>query len=60
MYQTVHVITGGVSGSTSLIILHQLEDKLKAHAFMLDFLKGVGLWDKVRKYIIYRIHGFLD
>ena len=44
----LNVTTGGMSASTSLIILHQLEDKLKAHSFMLDFLKGVGLWDKVR------------
>lgn len=39
--------SGGISASTSLIILHQLEDKLKAHAFMLDFLKGVRLWAKL-------------
>ncbi|RMX50067.1 hypothetical protein pdam_00002883 [Pocillopora damicornis] len=38
---------GGLSASTSLIILHQLEDKLKAHVFMVDFLKGVGLWKKL-------------
>lgn len=38
---------GGLSASTSLIILHQLEDKLKAHVFMVDFLKGVGLWEKL-------------
>lgn len=38
---------GGISSSTSLIILHQLEDKLKAHALMLDFLKGVNLWEKL-------------
>lgn len=44
----VNVVTGGISASTSLIILHQLEDKLKAHSFMLEFLKGVSLWGKVR------------
>ena len=49
--QTCFVFTGGISASTSLIILHQLEDKLKAHAFMLDFLKGVRLWAKVRNEI---------
>ena len=49
--QTCFVFTGGISASTSLIILHQLEDKLKAHAFMLDFLKGVRLWAKVKNEI---------
>ena len=38
---------GGMSSSASLIILHQLEDKLKAHNFLVDFLKGVSIWDKV-------------
>lgn len=38
---------GGLSASTSLIIFHQLEDKLKAHVFMVDFLKNVGLWEKL-------------
>ncbi|XP_078352494.1 nuclear pore complex protein Nup133-like isoform X2 [Oculina patagonica] len=38
---------GGISSSTSLIILHQLQDKLKAHSFMVEFLKSVGLWGKL-------------
>ncbi|KAK3749505.1 hypothetical protein QZH41_013473 [Actinostola sp. cb2023] len=39
---------GGISASSSLIILHQLEDKLKAHEFFVNFLKGVTLWDKLK------------
>ncbi|XP_040183145.1 nuclear pore complex protein Nup133 [Rana temporaria] len=31
--------------NTSLILLHQLEDKMKAHSFFLDFLHQVGLFD---------------
>nr|DBA26795.1 TPA: hypothetical protein GDO54_011006 [Pyxicephalus adspersus] len=31
--------------NTSLILLHQLEDKMKAHSFYLDFLHQVGLFD---------------
>ena len=42
------LLTGGMSASSSLIILHQLEDKIKVHMFMVDFLKNVGLWEKVR------------
>ncbi|KAM6185565.1 nuclear pore complex protein Nup133 [Rhynchocyon petersi] len=30
--------------NTSLIILHQLEDKMKAHSFLMDFLHQVGLF----------------
>ncbi|XP_077342669.1 nuclear pore complex protein Nup133 isoform X3 [Lithobates pipiens] len=30
--------------NTSLILLHQLEDKIKAHSFFLDFLHQVGLF----------------
>ncbi|XP_063773624.1 nuclear pore complex protein Nup133 [Pseudophryne corroboree] len=33
--------------NTSLIILHQLEDKMKAHSFFLDFLHQVGLFDRL-------------
>ncbi|XP_068087938.1 nuclear pore complex protein Nup133 [Hyperolius riggenbachi] len=33
------------SSNTSLILLHQLEDKMKAHSFFLDFLHQVGLFD---------------
>ncbi|XP_020495313.1 nuclear pore complex protein Nup133 [Labrus bergylta] len=32
---------------TSLIILHQLEDKMKAHGFFMDFLLQVGLLDRL-------------
>ncbi|XP_029284239.1 nuclear pore complex protein Nup133-like [Cottoperca gobio] len=32
---------------TSLIILHQLEDKMKAHVFFMDFLLQVGLLDRL-------------
>ncbi|XP_031561013.1 nuclear pore complex protein Nup133-like [Actinia tenebrosa] len=41
---------GSVSTSSSLIILHQLEDKLKAHGFLVNFLKGVGLWDRLKTF----------
>ncbi|KAK8774293.1 hypothetical protein V5799_011175 [Amblyomma americanum] len=33
--------------SASLIIHHQLEDKLRAHQLLLNFLKGVGLWPRL-------------
>lgn len=33
--------------SASLIIHHQLEDKLQAHQLLLNFLKGVGLWPRL-------------
>ena len=29
--------------NTSLIILHQLEDKMKAHSFLMDFIHQVSL-----------------
>ncbi|XP_041838895.1 nuclear pore complex protein Nup133 [Melanotaenia boesemani] len=32
---------------TSLIILHQLEDKMKAHGCFMDFLQQVGLLDRL-------------
>ena len=42
--------SGGVGGvgvaSTSLLILHQLEDKQTALDFYISFLKEVDLWDK--------------
>lgn len=31
----------------SLILLHQLEDKMKAHSFYVDFLHEVGLFDRL-------------
>ncbi|XP_059533385.1 nuclear pore complex protein Nup133 isoform X1 [Myotis daubentonii] len=34
--------------NTSLIILHQLEDKMKAHAFLMDFVHQVGLFGRLR------------
>ncbi|KAJ8416065.1 hypothetical protein AAFF_G00380870 [Aldrovandia affinis] len=32
---------------TSLILLHQLEDKMKAHCFFMDFLQQVGLLERL-------------
>ncbi|MGH0127985.1 UNVERIFIED_CONTAM: hypothetical protein FKN15_064395 [Acipenser sinensis] len=32
---------------TSLILLHQLEDKMKAHCFFIDFLHQVGLFERL-------------
>ncbi|XP_006902128.1 PREDICTED: nuclear pore complex protein Nup133 [Elephantulus edwardii] len=34
--------------NTSLIILHQLEDKMKAHSFLMDFIHQVGLFRRLR------------
>ncbi|KAK1327991.1 hypothetical protein QTO34_012413 [Cnephaeus nilssonii] len=34
--------------NTSLIILHQLEDKMKAHSFLVDFIHQVGLFGRLR------------
>ncbi|XP_066091023.1 nuclear pore complex protein Nup133 [Saccopteryx bilineata] len=36
--------------NTSLIILHQLEDKMKAHTFLMDFLHQVGLFERLRTF----------
>ncbi|ELW68081.1 Nuclear pore complex protein Nup133 [Tupaia chinensis] len=33
--------------TTSLIVLHQLEDKMKAHAFLMDFIHQVGLFGRL-------------
>lgn len=33
--------------NTSLILLHQLEDKMKAHSFFVDFLHQVGLFNRL-------------
>ncbi|XP_040843995.1 nuclear pore complex protein Nup133 isoform X1 [Ochotona curzoniae] len=33
--------------NTSLIILHQLEDKMKAHSFLMDFIHHVGLFERL-------------
>ena len=35
------------STTSSLILLHQLEDKMKAHDHLLSFLQNVGVWDRV-------------
>ena len=44
-----------VSGSTmSLLILHQLEDKQRALDFYINFLKEVGLWNRVRIFEIFK------
>ncbi|CAH1791718.1 unnamed protein product [Owenia fusiformis] len=44
--ETVPHDSGG-SSSGSLIILHQLEDKQRAHEYLITFLTNVGLWDKL-------------
>ena len=42
------------SSTTSLIILNQLNDKVKAHDCMINFfLKKVGLWNKVSLLILH-------
>ncbi|XP_037366089.1 nuclear pore complex protein Nup133 [Talpa occidentalis] len=33
--------------NTSLIILHQLEDKMKAHSFLMDFIHQVGIFGRL-------------
>uniref|UniRef100_A0A6I8N949 Nucleoporin 133 n=1 Tax=Ornithorhynchus anatinus TaxID=9258 RepID=A0A6I8N949_ORNAN len=33
--------------NTSLILLHQLEDKMKAHSFLVDFIHQVGLFERL-------------
>nr|XP_020137035.1 nuclear pore complex protein Nup133 isoform X2 [Microcebus murinus] len=33
--------------NTSLIILHQLEDKMKAHCFLMDFIHQVGIFERL-------------
>ncbi|KAK2489336.1 hypothetical protein MC885_004420 [Smutsia gigantea] len=33
--------------NTSLIILHQLEDKMKAHSFLMDFIHQAGLFGRL-------------
>ena len=34
-------------GSSSLLVLHQLEDKLTCHQYYLSFLKSVGIWSRL-------------
>lgn len=48
----VESVPGGASSlatgaSMSLLVLHQLEDKLSCHQFYISFLKHVGLWDRL-------------
>uniref|UniRef100_A0A8I6A7P7 Nuclear pore complex protein Nup133 n=1 Tax=Rattus norvegicus TaxID=10116 RepID=A0A8I6A7P7_RAT len=38
--------------NTSLIVLHQLEDKMKAHCLLVDFLHQVGLFRRLDSYPI--------
>ncbi|XP_038072152.1 nuclear pore complex protein Nup133-like [Patiria miniata] len=40
------------SSTTSLILLHQLEDKMKAHDHLLSFLKNVGIWDRLHSVVV--------
>ena len=50
MYEiSIHVVcvVGVAASSVSLILIHQLEDKLKAHDLYLSFLKNVDLWSRV-------------
>ncbi|XP_076316561.1 nuclear pore complex protein Nup133 isoform X1 [Tachypleus tridentatus] len=35
------------SSSTSLILLHQLQDKMRAHELLITFFKGIGLWERL-------------
>ncbi|KAI1896989.1 hypothetical protein AGOR_G00100590 [Albula goreensis] len=44
--ESVPAENGGFS-LTSLILLHQLEDKMKAHGFFMDFLQQVGLLERL-------------
>ena len=37
----------GIGSSSSLLVLHQLEDKLTCHQYYLGFLKSVGLWSRL-------------
>ncbi|XP_077933815.1 nuclear pore complex protein Nup133 isoform X1 [Halichoerus grypus] len=38
--------------NTSLIILHQLEDKMKAHSFLMDFIHQVGLFGRLGTFAV--------
>jgi len=39
--------TAGIGSSSSLLVLHQLEEKLTCHQYFLGFLKSVGLWSRL-------------
>jgi hypothetical protein len=43
----VLLLSGGMGGSGSLILQHQLEDKLKAHRHLITFLKALNIWQEV-------------
>jgi len=53
---TLHVV-GVAASSMSLILIHQLEDKLKAHDLYLCFLKNVDLWSRVCRSVCVIIAG---
>ncbi|GAB6026024.1 hypothetical protein CHUAL_012235 [Chamberlinius hualienensis] len=38
--------------SSSLIILHQLEDKRKAHQLIVDFLRQCDIWERLRAILV--------
>ncbi|XP_002760617.4 nuclear pore complex protein Nup133 [Callithrix jacchus] len=38
--------------NASLIILHQLEDKMKAHSFLMDFIHQVGLFGRLGSFLV--------
>ncbi|XP_078592881.1 nuclear pore complex protein Nup133-like [Branchiostoma floridae x Branchiostoma japonicum] len=40
------------SSSSSLILLHQLEDKQKAHDYLVTFLNTVGIWDRLTSVMV--------
>jgi len=37
----------GTGGTMSMLVLHQLEDKLTCHELFIDFLKATGLWSRL-------------
>ena len=39
--------SAGYGSSNSLLVLHQLEDKLACHQYFISFLKSVGLWSRL-------------
>eukprot|EP00057_Strongylocentrotus_purpuratus_P019054 XP_011673528.1 PREDICTED: nuclear pore complex protein Nup133 [Strongylocentrotus purpuratus] len=41
-----------VASTGSLILLHQLEDKMKAHEHLVKFIKDVGIWDMLHSVIV--------
>ncbi|XP_063957430.1 nuclear pore complex protein Nup133-like [Lytechinus pictus] len=41
-----------VASSGSLILLYQLEDKMKAHDHLIKFIKDVGIWDMLHSVIV--------